>query len=617
MRISAKIIVAVLLLSVFSVYVYTLFPAYKGNDSPETAAAAYTLGIMHPPGYPLMTMAGKIATFVPAANPSFRLNVFSASLAVLTLLALYLILTRHVFMPALRPNSIISAALAAGFMLVLSFSGYYWPQALEAKGGIYNLNLLLTALVFLAVLEFGVNKDKKLLYAAAYIYGLSMANHWPSMIILLPVIAVDVASTGAVLRQRQYALSVLFVLAGLSAYLFLYIRSSSEPSLNWGSPDSVGRLFSVISREIYRGEAKPFTAFVIGYQLKYYAAWFTSNYGLLWILLPAGAVLLYRANRQVFILSGGTALVVSFVLVFLNRTALETIWLMGIFLMPAAFGLLILTAKAASFAAAKTGFAGRVAVLAAVYFSAVFLFSSNIGRNSRQSDFISYDLGRNILSALDERAYYLSEHDMYYMPVLYSLVVEGKKPGLKFFSLPSLQYEWGIKQAREIFGYFPAKNGELLYNIAGITGIAVRDTGAIYRDFTSPAFDSLKLPLYQGNAGLVKRVSLKPYHDSPAIYDLFSIRGIYSGFAKNNENIEIVTRYLIFISMHAEKLQFLKRHNEAIRLYRKAMLIPADKLAYNIYYRMALSYEALGEYHKAMLMAEKALAEKPDFIEAG
>ncbi len=611
---SEKIIIVFLFIVIFGVYLSTMFSSYKGNDSPETAAAALILGIMHPPGYPLMTMTGKIASALPLANPAFRINVFSALLAVAVVIFMYLILIRHVF--ACYKSELSFRLLAAGFAFVLAFSGYFWPQALEAKGGIYNLNLFFLSVIFLAMLEAIKNNEVKFIYLSAYIYGLSLSNHWPSMIVLLPLFIWVIYGIKPALSCKKLFMSSAFTVLGLSAYMFLYVRAGTSPDINWGDPGTIGRLISVITRESYRGEIKPFTAFVLGYHLKYFGVWFVSNYGFLWMLLPFGAVFMYKDNKPAFFMTAGTALILSFVLVFLNRTALETIWLMGIFLMPAALSVLIIIAKSASFVAERSGLAGRLAVLAAVYFSAAFLFFSNLPRNSRQSDFISYDLGRNILQVMEDKAYYLSEHDMYYMPVLYSLKIERKKPDVKFYSLPALQYEWGIRQARDIFGFFPAKPGDVLYNTAGITGIAIRDAGAIYRDFTSPAFDSLRLPLYQGNAGLVKRLSSDPYHDSPAIYDLFSFRGIYSEFAKNEENTEIITRYLIFISMHAEKLQLLKRHRESIALYKKALRIPVEKLAYNIYYRLALSYDALGEYENALKMLDLALSDKPDFKEA-
>ncbi len=48
-------------LALWWLYLRTLSPAFPPNDSPETIAAAWSLGIQHPPGYPLATLLGRVA----------------------------------------------------------------------------------------------------------------------------------------------------------------------------------------------------------------------------------------------------------------------------------------------------------------------------------------------------------------------------------------------------------------------------------------------------------------------------------------------------------------------------------------------------------------------------
>src|ERR1035437_10807286 len=89
-----SIIKFLLITAILALYLYTMPPVFKNNDSPETTAAAYTLGIGHPPGYPLYTMAAKIITLVPLANPSFRVNMFAVLLSMLVLAMTYIISMR-------------------------------------------------------------------------------------------------------------------------------------------------------------------------------------------------------------------------------------------------------------------------------------------------------------------------------------------------------------------------------------------------------------------------------------------------------------------------------------------------------------------------------------------
>src|SRR3990172_1726033 len=72
---------AALSLIVAAVYATTLNPAVSFIDSGELAAAATTLGIAHPTGYPLFTLLGRTLVVLPGPlEPVARLTLFSAAL---------------------------------------------------------------------------------------------------------------------------------------------------------------------------------------------------------------------------------------------------------------------------------------------------------------------------------------------------------------------------------------------------------------------------------------------------------------------------------------------------------------------------------------------------------
>src|SRR3989339_1263640 len=87
-----KIKLAALLLLVFGLYLFTLFPAMAPyRDSGEMATVIHTLGVPHPPGYPLYALSGKVfASLFPLGNVAYRANVLSALASALTILFLYL-----------------------------------------------------------------------------------------------------------------------------------------------------------------------------------------------------------------------------------------------------------------------------------------------------------------------------------------------------------------------------------------------------------------------------------------------------------------------------------------------------------------------------------------------
>src|SRR5260370_31043715 len=47
------------------------------GDTPELITAAATLGVAHPPGYPLFTMLGHLFALIPFSSIPFRVNLFS------------------------------------------------------------------------------------------------------------------------------------------------------------------------------------------------------------------------------------------------------------------------------------------------------------------------------------------------------------------------------------------------------------------------------------------------------------------------------------------------------------------------------------------------------------
>jgi len=62
----------------------TVYHGLAGGDSGELIMAAYTLGVAHPPGYPLWTIITKIALYwFPSSPPAYTANVLTACLGAL------------------------------------------------------------------------------------------------------------------------------------------------------------------------------------------------------------------------------------------------------------------------------------------------------------------------------------------------------------------------------------------------------------------------------------------------------------------------------------------------------------------------------------------------------
>jgi hypothetical protein len=73
------------------VYVKTLAPTVSFFDSGELIAAAYTLGVAHPPGYPLYVLLGWFFSKLPIGEGAYRINLMSAFFAACAALMVYYI----------------------------------------------------------------------------------------------------------------------------------------------------------------------------------------------------------------------------------------------------------------------------------------------------------------------------------------------------------------------------------------------------------------------------------------------------------------------------------------------------------------------------------------------
>ena len=145
-------------------YLRTLAPTVVGGDSGELICAARVLGVAHPPGYPLYTLLGHLATLLPLGSMAVRVNLLSAladaGAAGLLCLAVHRVTGRA------------GAGVLAG--LAFALSPMVWPYAVTAEVFALN-NLLVAALLALSVR--GLAAPERTLPAAALVFGLGLSNH--------------------------------------------------------------------------------------------------------------------------------------------------------------------------------------------------------------------------------------------------------------------------------------------------------------------------------------------------------------------------------------------------------------------------------------------------------
>lgn len=225
-----------------AVYIRTACRTIYVGDSGELAAAVHTLGIPHPPGYPLYVLLGKLFSIVVrVGRPAWRLNLFSAFCASLSAVCLYGCLATLGLAPA------VCAAVA----LTWALSASLWSQAGIPR--VYALGAFISAAASWPALQWAQGEGSiGWLVAATFVIGLGLANH-PVVIAHLAAFVVLAALTRpAILADPAlWGFAGVALLPGLALYLFIPLRARRNPPVNWDNLSSWKDLWRFLLRKQY------------------------------------------------------------------------------------------------------------------------------------------------------------------------------------------------------------------------------------------------------------------------------------------------------------------------------------------------------------------------------
>src|SRR5207253_1004141 len=199
-------------------YILTLAPTTQFWDTSEYIAAAYTLGIPHPPGNPLFTLVAHAWGLIPwAAGYAERINLFAAVTSAVSAGCWFLVGERWLrrIVPATWPRRL--AALAGAIVSATSFT--VWNQSVVNEK-VYTLSLLSIALILWLI--------ARAIFVASLVYATLVAGN------------------------VSFALTALLVaVVGLSVYVYLPIRAGFHPPINEGEPTNWQALWAVLTRQQY------------------------------------------------------------------------------------------------------------------------------------------------------------------------------------------------------------------------------------------------------------------------------------------------------------------------------------------------------------------------------
>lgn len=377
-------------LAAFAFYLAGASPSIAARDCADMSTTALTLGVAHPPGYPLYSVLGHLwLTVFPWGNPAYGLAVLSCLAAAGAVGFLFLSVRR-------RFGS--WAALTSACLLV--FSAPLWKFALIQEK--YALHALIVAVLFY-LSEGERDSFWRRARLSGFVLGLGLVNH-QSLLLFLP---------GFILMWRSecrrwsaplsgvISAAVPWALAGLSLYAFLWVRLGS-----------FGGAIAVLLRSQYGAGtlsaqlARPFTPDGAGRLF----AWSLKTWALA-VSVPAAVAAAYGAfeswredrDRAAGLLLGALLSGPLFIIMasfdvsnWVARSVLEPAFLVPAF-------------AAAVFAAAAVSRFGRLAPAGLVLAAAAVFLGGPVP--ARRDDFLAHDYVRNLRRAVPPGASLLVSGD--------------------------------------------------------------------------------------------------------------------------------------------------------------------------------------------------------------
>lgn len=413
------------LLSVVLVfYLYSLCPDVYLIDSGELATVSYALGIAHPTGYPLYTLISYFFAHLPG-EPIRNLNLLSALFSVAAAAVLYITARRVTNNPSL------SAAVTALF----AFSPTIWRTSITNE--VYPLTGLFAVLVIYLLYQ---DNSERILYLIMYSIGLALTNHIIFFSLALPVL-IYIAIVYRP-RLKQVLAGLLFLMLGLTLYLYIITRTIGGADIAWGNPYNLQRLFWHVTGKQYQvwmfslSPAEVWQNLINGMRI-------LSRDLLYLLILPslAGFVVLFRKDRKRF------WLLLTILILNLLYTINYSIPDIEPYYIPS---LVVLVVTFAYGLTMLRRFLRPAIVLPLACIFPIINYSACTLRNNT----FGIDYGRAHAAQLPDSSLLITTHWDVYSPLMYLRRVKGWRKDLVIIDKPLLRRTWYIDYIKQEYPQF-------------------------------------------------------------------------------------------------------------------------------------------------------------------
>lgn len=454
-------------LFVFIVYLFTLAPTVTFIDSGELAAVASTLGIAHPTGYPLFTIIGWIFSNLPIASTViYKLNVMSAffsSLSIFFFFKLILLISNNYFSNTTVEAKNVSSAKkyltyipAISSSLILAFSKTFWSQATAIE--VYSLHALFLSLILFLFLKANlqrtaierINKNEinKTWFLFTFILGLSFTNHLTTILLAPALLYMYFVVSGFSKNSLKniFRLTIPFII-GLSVYLYLPVRASSVPLINWGNPVDLEKILWHVSGKQYRVWIFSSTESAAK-QLNYFINELPNEFNFVFLLIAMiGIWYIFTKSRQLFIFS--LLLFVGCVLYSINYDIhdIDSYFLLAYLTLTLwiTFGIQWIIEKI------KTTRALRVISVSIVVVS-IIPFFINIKQNDESKNHLVEDYTKNMFGCIEPNGVIISyQWDYFVSATYYFQFVDNYRTDVIVIDKELLRRSWYYKQLQKLY----------------------------------------------------------------------------------------------------------------------------------------------------------------------
>ena len=226
--------------AVLVLYLVTLSPSTAMWDTSEYIAAAYVVGLPHPPGNPLFVLIGRVFSILPLGSLSVAVKINAlAALTSAVAAGMWFLVAERVCVSWLAERwQRITGGVVATIIGATAFT--VWNQSVVNEK-VYTVSLMGLAIVSWLTVRWCDDPDgpaaDRTLVLIGYLLGLGNANHMMGLLALPAVVVAVLVRRPATLLRFKLLLAIVGVfILGNTPFLTQPIRAAHFPAINEGEP---------------------------------------------------------------------------------------------------------------------------------------------------------------------------------------------------------------------------------------------------------------------------------------------------------------------------------------------------------------------------------------------